>query len=65
MIQLDKDLKVRLLKAIKSGRFEIEDFPEFINDLRYKVVTGFTYIKPDKNDDKIRKAYESKIAESN
>ena len=66
MIQLNKDLKIRLLKAVKSGSFEIKDFPEFIDDLRYHpIITGFEYIKPDKNDGKIRKAYESKIAESN
>ncbi|HOF19773.1 MAG TPA: hypothetical protein PLO24_00825 [Bacteroidales bacterium] len=34
MIVLDKDLKIRLLKAIKEGIFRGEDFPELATELK-------------------------------
>ena len=33
MITLTKDLKIRLLKAIKSGKFDGSQFPELAGEL--------------------------------
>jgi hypothetical protein len=56
MIPLTKELKIRLLKAIKAGGFDGDDFPELITELKQiqiEIINRADQVRKDLDSDKV------------